>query len=346
MHCSETFGNTAQLVEEAGFKGYERLAWITDEVLPSAAEQAGAALRMVGRVLGKRESQALIILGDRFETAAAALAATIASIPIIHISGGEETEGAFDNQLRHAITKMSHLHFVGSEDAAARLWAMGEDPNNTHVVGDPLLDNLHRKDLASREELEEFIGGSLQAPVIIVTIHPTTLGDSAESECHALIEAIGRVEGTYIITQANSDPGHEIIRGLLLNAAQGPRRYFVPSLGDRRYWGLMRCADAMLGNSSSGIVEAPAVELPVVNIGDRQKGRLRASNVIDVPPDCERIADALHTALTSDFRVALRGSASPYGDGHSAERIVKILMDWFPPHPPKKSSVHISYGGL
>jgi UDP-hydrolysing UDP-N-acetyl-D-glucosamine 2-epimerase len=329
-------------VEEAGFKGYERLAWISDDV-PSAAEQAGEALKMVAQVLEKRKPQALIILGDRFETAAAALAATITLIPIIHISGGEETEGAFDNQLRHAITKMSHLHLVGSEDAAARLKAMGEDPKNMHVVGDPLLDNLHRKDLASREELEEFIGGPLQAPVIIVTLHAATLGDSAESECRALIDAIDRVEGTYVITQPNSDPGHEIIRALLLNAAEKPRRYFVPSLGDRRYWGLMLCADAMIGNSSSGIVEAPTVELPVVNIGDRQKGRLRASNVIDVSPDSERIADALQTALTLSFRMALRGSASPYGDGHSAERIVKILTGWVPPRPPIKSSVRIPY---
>jgi UDP-hydrolysing UDP-N-acetyl-D-glucosamine 2-epimerase len=343
MHCSERFGNTVQLVEEDGFKKYERLAWIPRDKIPSAAEQGGEALKMVARALEKQGSQMLLIVGDRFETAAAALASTVASIPIVHISGGDETEGAFDNQLRHAITKMSHLHLVGNEDAAARIKAMGEDPATVHVVGDPLLDNLHRTDLATQSDLEAFVKGPLHGPVVLVTLHPATLGISPEVECFALVQAMGEVEATYVITQPNSDPGHEAIRSLLLVAARNPRRYFVPALGERLYWGLMRCADAMVGNSSSGLIEAPAVGLPVVNIGDRQKGRLRGSNVIDVPPDSARIAEALRTSLAARLRSGFQDGVSPYGDGHSAERIVTILEKWIPPNPPRKSRLRTSY---
>jgi UDP-hydrolysing UDP-N-acetyl-D-glucosamine 2-epimerase len=343
MHCSERFGNTAQLVEDAGFHGYESLAWIPDNRLPSASEQSGEALKMIARSLDKQKSHALLIVGDRFETAAAALAATVASIPVIHISGGEETEGAFDNQLRHAITKMSHLHLVGNEDAAARIKAMGEDPATVHVVGDPLLDNLHRSDLASRADLEDFVGGPLLRPVVLVTLHPATLGVCPEVECSALIQAMDEVDATYIITQPNSDPGHETIRTMFTAAARKPRRYFVPALGDRLYWGLLCCADAMIGNSSSGLIEAPAVQLPVVNLGDRQKSRVRGKNVLDVPPEPKQIIETLRLAMSAKFRASLNGTLSPYGDGHSAERIVKIFERWTVPCPPRKTPVRIAY---
>jgi UDP-hydrolysing UDP-N-acetyl-D-glucosamine 2-epimerase len=336
MHGSRQFGATASLIEQAGLRPRELLRWIPDQGVPPAAEQAAGALSAVAAALAHYRPDALVVMGDRLETAAAGLAATLGLVPLVHISGGEETEGAFDNQLRHALTKLSHLHLVGNEDAAERLRAMGEDPATVHVVGDPLLDNLHRPDLATRAELEEFLGGPLTPPVVIVTLHPATLGGDPAFEARAVARAMDAVPATYVITRPNSDPGHEAIVAAFAEAARRPRRYFVEALGDCLYWGLLRQADAMLGNSSSGIVEAPAVALPVVNVGDRQKGRLRGGNILDVSPDVGEISEALTAALDAQIRGRLRDLPSPYGDGRSTERIVRVLETWTPPRPPRK----------
>jgi UDP-hydrolysing UDP-N-acetyl-D-glucosamine 2-epimerase len=343
MQCSRYFGETVRLVQEAGISVLEELKWIPDDQVPSAPEQAGEAIKMIAQALQRQRSEALLLYGDRLETAAAALAATFSMVPIIHVSGGEETLGAFDNQLRNAVTKMSHLHFVSHETAAMHVKAMGEDPGTVYSVGDPLLDNLYRNDLATRPELEAFLQGSLKPPLVIVTLHPATLGEDPTLEVGALAKAINSVEATFVITRPNSDPGHEAILTALMETTQKPRHFIVPALGERLYWGLMLIADAMVGNSSSGLVEAPAVQLPVVNVGDRQSGRLRGKNVLDVPPDPFRIATALRAALNPSFRAGLEGSSSPYGDGQSSDRIVKILEAWTPPRPPRKSS-RVLYG--
>jgi UDP-hydrolysing UDP-N-acetyl-D-glucosamine 2-epimerase len=340
MHLSARFGDTVRLVEEDGLAAAERLHWLSDgSDVPSAAAQAAEALRLVAGAIERRRPDALLVMGDRFETLAAGLAATLAAVPIVHLSGGEETEGAFDNQLRHALTKLSHLHLVGNEDSAARVRALGEDPTTVHVVGDPLLDNLHRPDLAGRRELEAFVSGPLAAPLVVVTLHPCTLGADPAAEARAVAAALDAVPATYVVTRPNADPGHERITAVWEAAGRKPRRYHVEALGDRRYWGLLRLADAMLGNSSSGIVEAPAIGLPAVNVGDRQKGRLRGANVVDVPPEAGPVAAALRSALDPRFRDSLRGLPSPYGDGHSTERIVGVLERWAPPCPPRKRFV-------
>jgi UDP-hydrolysing UDP-N-acetyl-D-glucosamine 2-epimerase len=335
MHCSPRFGATERGIEQEGVPVAERLPWLAGED-PSAQQQAGAALTMVGDALARQSPDALMLVGDRLETAAAALAATLQGVPIVHLHGGEETEGAFDNALRHAITKMSHLHLVSHPLHARRVVAMGEDPAAVHVVGAPGLDNAHRDDLPAAAELEQRLGLRLTPPVVLVTLHPSTLGGQPEAEAAALAASMDEVEATYLVSLPNSDPGSEILREALRRAGSRPRRAVAEALGERFYWGLMRQASAILGNSSSALIEAPLLGLPAVNLGHRQKGRLRGRNVIDVPFEASRIAAALRQALDPRFRAGLAGETGPYGDGRSAERIVRILRAWTPPRPAIK----------
>ncbi len=337
MHCCKRFGSTRRLIAEQGFTIAKELCWIPEDEPTSCQTQTASVVKMLGDVLERQNPDALVLAGDRFETAGAALAATLARVPIVHIHGGEETEGAIDNVLRHAITKLSHLHLVSHMDHARRVIAMGEDPASVHVVGAPGLDNLHRSDLAQREELEEHLGITLRPPVVLVTVHPATLSsDEPSCEAKAVCAAMDAIEATYVITLPNSDPGNEPIRAALLSAGACPGRVAVEALGERRYWGLMKLADAMLGNTSSALIEAPMLGLPAVNVGDRQKGRLRGENVIDSHPEADSIMRALRTILTSTFRTRLKGRPSPFGDGQSGRMIVEVLHFWTPPRPPRK----------
>lgn len=340
MHCEARFGSTVEQLVADGFAVVERMRWTGEMTDAPAHVQAGDAMRLIGDALARHKPDALLLVGDRFETMAGALAATLACVPIVHLHGGEETEGAFDNAIRHAITKLSHLHLVSHPLHAKRVMAMGEHPTSVHVVGAPGLDNLRRSDLATRAELEQFLGIKLEPPVVLVTLHPSTLGDAGDREVSALVEAMDRVDATYVITLPNVDPGAAAIRDRLSEASARPRRCAVEALGERRYFGLMQLCDAMVGNSSSGIIEAPIVRLPVVNIGDRQKGRLRSNNVIDVPADATTIATALSRAVSRGYRERF-AEGGPFGDGRSAPRIVEILSRWQPPRPPIKPAVMI-----
>jgi UDP-hydrolysing UDP-N-acetyl-D-glucosamine 2-epimerase len=342
MHCAERFGRTERLIEADGFVAAERLDWVTDT--PGADAQAGRALEMVGAGLNRHGVDAMVLVGDRFETAAAAVAATLERVPLVHLHGGEESAGAFDDQLRNAVTKLSHLHLVSHPDHARRVIAMGESPDTVHVVGAPGLDNANRNDLATRAELEHDLGLSLEPPVVLVTLQPTTLGgpESSKGELNAIVAAMERVPATYVITLPNNDPGAEPVRETLTTAGRSDGRVAVEALGERRYWGLLRVADAMIGNSSSALIEAPTVGLPAVNVGDRQRGRLRAANVVDVPANDDSVTAALQEALSPASRKRLVGMVSPFGDGHSANRIADILAVWAPPIPPRKAPILIS----
>jgi UDP-hydrolysing UDP-N-acetyl-D-glucosamine 2-epimerase len=344
MHCADAYGRTERQVTEDGFVAAERLDWIDAD---DAGSQAGRALAMTAAALRRQQPEALLLVGDRFETLAAAAAATLERVPLVHVHGGEETAGAIDNAFRHAITKLSHLHLVSHPEHAARVRAMGESEETIHVVGAPGLDNLHRHDLPDRADLENHLGITLEPPVVLVTLHPATLADDIglEREASAVARAMNAVEATYVITLPNNDPGHATPRAALIEAARGSRRVAVEALGDRRYWALLRLADAILGNSSSALIEAPAIHLPAVNVGDRQGGRLRGANVIDVRGDsAEEVADALQRSLDPAMRASLTGTSSPYGDGRSALRIVEILADWDPPRPPRKVAIDVAVG--
>lgn len=333
--------DTASLVVDAGFPIAARL----DATAGAGAAQAAAMVAAIAEALHQLGSHALLVVGDRSETTAAALGAAIARVPIVHLHGGEETEGAIDNTLRHAITKLAHLHLVSHADHARRVRQMGEADDHVIVVGAPGLDNFRRDDLPDRAAIERSLGIALEVPVVIVTHHPATLGAAPAAEIAALVRALSHVDATYVITLPNNDAGNDVVRReLLAFATAAPRRLAVEALGELRYAGLVRCADAMIGNSSSGLIEAPIAQLPVVNVGDRQRGRLRGVNVIDTPADTAAIEAALRRALDPATRRALADTTSPYGDGHSGERVRAALDAWTPPVPPRKRFVDRACG--
>jgi UDP-N-acetylglucosamine 2-epimerase (non-hydrolysing)/GDP/UDP-N,N'-diacetylbacillosamine 2-epimerase (hydrolysing) len=216
---------------------------------------------------------------------------------------------------------------------------MGEAAESVLVVGAPGLDNLHRDDLPDRSELERLLGLSLVAPVVVVTVHPTTLAREPAADARAVAAAMAMVDATYVVTLPNTDAGAPEVRAVMLQAGTGPRRVVSSALGERGYWGLLKVADAMLGNSSSGLIEAPAVCLPVVNVGSRQAGRLRGANVVDVEPDGVVVAGALRRALAPAFRDEVRSKPALFGAGKAGQAIAEALLAWRIPRPPKKRFV-------
>lgn len=344
MHMSASHGHTVDQVRADGFEPAE-LSWIDEGATTPADAQAARALAAFGGYLRATNPDAVLLVGDRFETAAAALAATVDRVPIAHLHGGEQTLGAFDDALRHATTKLAHLHLVSHDEHARRVIAMGEDPACVHVVGAPGLDAAFRPDLLDAEALGRALGIALRPPVVIVTVHPATLGTDPDAEVRAVVAAMQAVPATYVVTMPNVDPGADRIRAELVAAvAAAPpgTAIAVEALGEQRYWSLLRLADAMIGNSSSGIVEAPAVGLPVVNVGERQAGRLRWSNVIDAKPDAVAVTAALHRALDPAFRRAAQTGTPALADGRAGERVADIMTSWHPSRPPRKRPIPIT----
>lgn len=342
MHLSGRFGRTIDLIEAEGFRPAERLGWLSNDGREPAMQQAGRALELVGAALERTGPDALLLVGDRFEVGAAAVAATLARVPIVHLHGGEETEGAFDNALRHAITKLAHLHLVSHPEHRARVIALGEDPATVHVVGAPGADNANRDDLPTRADLEASLGIPLVDPVVLVTLHPSTLGTPPEVEADAVARAMERVEATYVVTLPNADPGNEVTRSILEAAIRTVDGIAIEALGERRYWGLLKIASALLGNSSSALIEGPVLRTPAVNVGRRQHRRVRGANVIDVVPEAGAIERALSKALSAEFRISIERVPSPFGDGNAAARIVEVLQGWTPPRPPVKPPVDVT----
>ena len=339
MHCAKLFGSTRELILAEGFHPVAELPWIPDSQPLNTNQQAGDAVRMVADALQQCRADALLLMGDRFETASAALGATMVRVPVIHLHGGEETAGAIDNALRHSITKLSHLHFTSHPEHSSRVIALGEDPATVHTVGAPGLDNLSRSDLLGRGDLEAFLGMELKSPLVMVCLHPATLSANPRLEVEAVVQAMDAVDATYVITLPNADPGSELIRGPLQNSAEGRRRKAVEALGELRFWSLMRLSDAMLGNSSSALIEAPAIGLPAVNVGDRQKDRIRGSNIIDAAPEARAVTEALRRAMKPEFKRNCVAASSPFGKGGASAAIVEVLRSWQPPNPPLKRKV-------
>lgn len=340
-HLSRRHGFTVDQVRADGFEPDAGFAWLDGEQDPPADAQSASALAAIGAQLRTSPVDALVLAGDRFETAAAALAATVDLVPIVHLHGGEQTLGAFDDALRHAITKLSHLHLVSSEEHARRVRALGEDPASIHVVGAPGLDAAFRPDLPDRAALGARLGVGLDAPVVIVTVHPATLEADPARAARAVVGAMDLVPATYVITLPNTDPGAREVRELLVEAGAAPGRVVVEALGERGYWGLLRVADAVLGNSSSALVEAPVVGLPAVDVGLRQAGRARGANVIDAPAEADAVAEALRRALTPAFR-DVAGTATPVlADGRAGARIADIIAGWHPSSPPTKPPIRL-----
>ena len=329
-HLSAAFGSTVRDIERDGWPIVATVETVgpTDDPVGIAASTARAVAGF-GQAYARHTPDIVVVLGDRFEMLAAAVAALPFALPVAHIHGGESTEGAMDNQIRHAITKLAHLHFVSAEPHARRVAAMGEEAWRIHTVGAPGLDRLEKTAPLSRAELAAQLGLPDGDRWLLVTFHPVTLElqDTAD-HVGELLAALEKVDAAPVITYPGADTAaHSVIRKLEEFAMSRPRARLVPHLGDRTYLSLLAHADAMVGNSSSGIIEAPSFALPVVNIGTRQQGRLRAPNVVDVGYARDEIVRGLETALAPGFRAALRGLANPYGDGRAGAWIARLLAE-------------------
>ena len=326
-HLSPEFGNTVEIIARDGFPIARRV-----EMLLSSDTRGGTVKSMALGMLGMADAfeqlqpDLVLVLGDRYEMLAAVQACMILGIPVAHVAGGDTTEGAFDESIRHAITKMSHLHFVTNELSARRVRQMGEDPARVFVVGSPGLDYLKRRPLLTRTELEASLGASLGTRNLLITFHPVTLeAESGADQLHELLAALANLshDTTCWFTRPNADAGGRAFAGAVAAwVEQHPgRAHLYASLGQTRYLSLMANVDAVVGNSSSGLYEAPALRVPTVDIGDRQRGRLAAASVIRTPPQRDAIAAAISDAMARDCASVI----SPYGDGESSARIVGLL---------------------
>ena len=331
MHLSPEFGLTYQAIEADGFTIDAKVEMLLSSDTPvGIAKSIGLGVIGFADALDRLRPDILLVLGDRYEILAAAQAALVARIPVAHIAGGDVTEGAFDEAIRHSITKMSHVHFVTNEAAARRVAQLGENPAQIFNVGNPGLDFIKRMTLLSRAELEQSLDFRFQEKNLLITFHPVTLENaSAETQFQELLHALDKLGGQVgiLFTKPNADTDGRVITHLMDSyVARHPNARAYHSLGQQRYLSAMSQVDAVVGNSSSGLYEAPSFCKPTVNIGDRQKGRLQASSVINCTPDAQAIEQAVLLALSADCS----GAVNPYGDGESAVRIkdhLKQLAD-------------------
>jgi UDP-N-acetylglucosamine 2-epimerase (non-hydrolysing) len=329
-HLSERFGRTGDLVAADGWPIAARVDMGIDDDTPAAIATAmGAGVAGFAAAFAGRRPDLLVVLGDRYEMLSAAVAALPFTLPVAHLHGGEVTEGAIDEQIRHAITKLAHLHFTAAEPYAARVRQLGEEAWRVHVSGAPGLDRLRARASLSREALAQRLAQPLGRPTLLVTFHPETLlpGD-VPRQAAELTAALEKVDGLVVATAPGADTAQKAITEALERlAARRPDTIVATTLGDDVYCSLLREADVMVGNSSSGLIEAPTFGLPVVNVGDRQRGRLRAANVLDVAAERSAIAGAVRRALHPAFRRGLAGLVNPYGDGLAAPRISRVLRE-------------------
>ena len=329
-HLSEKFGMTVREIEAGGFAADEQVDILKYDDTPSGiCKTMGLALSGYGEALGRLKPDVLVLLGDRYETFCAAAAAQIQRIPVAQMHGGETTEGAVDEAFRHSITKMAHLHFASCEEYRRRIIQLGENPDWVFNVGALGIENIRKIELMSREELESSIGFPLDKPFFLVTFHPVTLeNDTAGKQFGALLSALEQFpEHKIIFTKANADTDGLTINEMIdvCASAHPDRCLAVASLGLRRYLSAMKLCDAVVGNSSSGILETPVFGIPTVNIGDRQKGRVRTESIIDCLPDFGSIVFAIQKALNPEFRAGIESLKHPCEKAETARTIVNVL---------------------
>ena len=331
MHLSDLYGKTIDQIKSGGYSVAAEVETLMPGDSPrDIAQSMAQGIDGFSEVFGSSSPDILVVLGDRYEMFAAASAALPFAIPIAHIHGGETTEGVIDEAIRHSITKMSHLHFASTAAYATRIIQMGEHPDRVFVSGSPSLDQLDEFVPLEEQALEELIGMPLDPAPLLVTFHPVTLEYKLSGEqIDALLLALANIERPVIFTYPNADThGQVIIDAIAAYVKARPNTKVVKSLGTKGYFSLLARAVAMVGNSSSGIIEAASFELPVVDIGNRQKGRIRGKNCIHAESNPEKIAAAIARALNPSFRKRLKGMENPYRAGSASAKIVEVLLDW------------------
>ena len=326
-HLSHEFGSTVREIEADDLPIAARLETLmSSDTDVGMAKSIGVAVLSLADALGAMRPDVLLLIADRYEMLAPAAVALALRIPVAHIEGGEVSEGAIDDAVRNALTKMSHIHFTSTQGARRRVIAMGEEPWRVHRAGAPSLDHLRRSRLLDRAELEERCGVKLAKRAVVVAYHPVTLLEDTTAEADALFAALADVDAQLLFCYPNADAGSRSLVGRTeaFLARRGHGHMFV-NLPAPVYWSLLNQVDALIGNSSSGIMEAASLALPAVDIGQRQQGRERARNVIHAEANSETISSAVRRALSGEFRQSLAGMSNPYGEGVAAERIVDVL---------------------
>lgn len=331
-HLAPEFGLTFREIEADGFRIDRKVEMLlSSDTAPGITKSMGVAMIGFADALTALGPDMVLLLGDRYEIFSAAAAATIARIPVAHLHGGETTEGAFDEAMRHSITKMSQLHFVAAEEYRRRVIQLGEDPARVFRVGGMGIDNMLKLELLDRPALEVALDFRLAERNLLVTFHPATLDQgSATAQMEELLAALDTLENTHLIfTLPNADTQGRVL-GQMVEAyvARRPNARAYASLGQLRYLSAVAQVDAVVGNSSSGLAEVPSFHKATINIGDRQKGRLKAASVIDCEPQRESIKVALAMAYSTEFQAILRETCNPYGEGGASEKVLRILENY------------------
>jgi UDP-hydrolysing UDP-N-acetyl-D-glucosamine 2-epimerase len=326
-HLSPEFGLTIQQIERDGFPIQARIeCLLSSDTDTGMAKTIGIAILGLSDALSAWRPDLLLLIADRYEMLAPASTALALRIPVAHIEGGEVSQGAIDDQVRNALTKLAHIHFTSTETARRRVISMGEEPWRVHCAGAPSLDHLRRSALLDRAGLEARMGFALAPPTLVAAWHPVTILQDTNAEADAFFTALAQASGQLIFVYPNADAGsHALIERTKALASSRSHTHVFVNLDAVTYWSLLGQADALIGNSSSGIMEAASFALPVVNVGMRQQGRERAGNVVDVDAEATAIQAAVRRALSTEFRMSLRGMKNPYGGGTSAVTIARVL---------------------
>lgn len=328
-HLSPEFGNTVREIERDGFTIAARVeCLLSSDSDIGMAKTIGLACLGVADTLGQLRPDLVLLIADRYEMLAPAAVALALRIPIAHIEGGEISQGAIDDSVRNAITKLSHIHFTSTQLARKRVIAMGEEEWRVHWAGAPSLDHLRRQQLLSREQVQSLLNVNLQRPSVLVAYHPVTMVRNTLQEMDAMFAALTAIPEQVLFCYPNADAGSRELaeRAKDFLATRNDGRIWT-NLDPVTYWSLLRCVDLFVGNSSSGIMETPSFALPTVNIGIRQKGRERAPNVLDAEPSTQSILEKIGIARRPEFRQSLIGMTNPYGEGDAAAEIVRVLTE-------------------
>lgn len=330
-HLSPEFGLTYKTIEEDFTIDKKVEILLSSDSAVSLSKSMGLAQISFADAFSELQPDIVVILGDRYEMLSIASSAMILGLPIMHLAGGEKTEGAFDESIRHTITKLSHIHCATAEEYKNRIIQLGENPKNVFNVGGFGLDNILRLKLLEKEAFEESINFKLAKKNLLLTFHPVTLENaSAQEQFQAILDAIDELEDTHIIfTKANSDTDGRIINAMCdeYAAKNSDKAVVFASLGQLRYLSALQFVDAVVGNSSSGLAEVPTFKIGTINIGNRQEGRLQASSVINCQPNKESISEAFEKLYSSEFQESLKTTKNPYGEEPASKKVVEILKN-------------------
>ncbi|MFK8028922.1 MAG: UDP-N-acetylglucosamine 2-epimerase [Gammaproteobacteria bacterium] len=327
-HLSPSFGNTVDAMEQHGITANHKLeTLLSSDSDTGMAKTIGVSILSLSDLLSRIRPDILLVTADRYEMLAAAATALALRIPIAHVEGGEISAGAIDDAVRNALTKLSHIHFAPHEQAAARIRAMGEETWRVCVSGAPSLDHLKHRTLLDREQLTSLLNVKIDSAFNLISFHPVTLMDDTVAEAEAFYSSLESIQGQMLFCFPNCDAGsHQLIDRANRYCERHEDSHVFVNLDHWTYWSLLHQAKVMLGNSSSALMEAPSAPLPAVNIGERQRGRLMADNVIDCPASSDAIVEAWQKAVSDDFTDSIADMTNPYGDGQAATRMCEFLL--------------------